>query len=234
VKKILGVIGGMGPEASAYFYDEVIRCTKADCDQEHLDMIIVNDATVPDRTQAIMTGDTGEVLRTLDSDIKKLELCGAENIVMTCNTAHYFYDLLQRRTRVPIINMIRESVDEVVKEHGKGCRIGIMATDGTLKSELYHLECRRMGAEPVVPKEKAQKAVMELIYDEIKAKITPDESKFELAMKDFEDCDKVILACTELSVYKKYRPVPDKCLDAMDVLVREAIIRSGGTYTGEC
>ena len=82
MKKKLGVIGGMGPEATAYFYEEVIRHTKADCDQEHLDMTILSHASMPDRTKAIQSGECDPLLQAMEGDLKVMEAAGAEHIAI--------------------------------------------------------------------------------------------------------------------------------------------------------
>ena len=93
-------------------------------------------------------------------------------------------------------------------------------------------ECKAAGVEVVYPSEKRQNDVMSLIYDDVKAGREPDMDKFDRVMWEFarSGCDRVILACTELSVLQKYREMPEITLDAMDVLVRESIIRSGAPY----
>jgi len=241
MSSILGVIGGMGPEATALFYEEVIAHTKAEKDQEHIDMVILSHASMPDRTQAILSGREDELLKAMRSDVGILETAGAANIAIPCNTSHYFYDRIQAMTAVPIINMVRESVRSAASLITSGIgghpRIGIMATDGTVRTGVYHRECEAAGYEAVVPSEEAQKDVMSIIYDDIKGGRTPDRSKFSRAYDQLKSkgCSCIILACTELSVYTKYYPVPADCLDAMDILVRESILRSGAQYIdGSC
>lgn len=232
MKKKLGVIGGMGPEATAYFYEEVIRHTKAVRDQEHLDMIILSHASMPDRTKAIRTGESRKLLGAMERDVQTIEMTGAENIAIPCNTSHYFYDQIQEMTQIPIIHMPRETI-RYAKEHFENVkRIGIMGTDGTVSAGIYKKECEALGIEEIVPSEKRQKDVMSLIYDDVKAGKKGDYHKFERVMEEFikKDCDVVILACTEISVFKKDHVLPEICLDAMDVLIRESIIRSGACY----
>lgn len=228
----LGVIGGMGPEASCYFYDCVTEHTEASCDQEHIDMVILSHATMPDRTEAILTGDDKHLIELLKNDARTLERLGVENIAITCNTSHYFYKQIQKAVDIPVINMIQESVNYAVRNFPDVKRIGIMATDGTINSRIYHKACKEAGVTPVKPSPERQKDVMSLIYDDIKAGKTGDRKKFDRVIGEFmrKGCDVVILACTELSVFKKKHEVPSMCLDAMDVLVRESIIRSGATY----
>lgn len=228
VKK-LGVIGGMGPEATSFFYARVIARTKAATDQEHIDMVILSHATMPDRTTAILTGEKDVFLKAVTKDAKDLEYLGVSNIAIPCNTSHYFLKEIQAATSVPIINMVEESVRTVIEEHPRVKKIGIMGTDGTLRAETYHRACRARGIEPISPGEAAQRDVMSLIYDDVKSGKTGDRRKFDRAYENLmgQGCDAVILACTEISVFKEYYQVPANCIDAMDVLVEESILRSG-------
>lgn len=230
--KTLGVIGGMGPEATSYYYKNVIAHTQASCDQEHIDMILLSHATMPDRTEAIRTGNDSSLINLLCNDARTLESLGVSNIAITCNTSHYFYDQIQNAVKIPVINMIEESVKYAVRDFENVKRVGIMATDGTINSKIYHKACRKLGVIPVKPSEERQKDVMSLIYDDIKAGKTGDPKKFDRVVREFmrKDCDVIILACTELSVYKGKHEVSPICLDAMDVLVEESILRSGAKY----
>ena len=229
--KKLGVIGGMGPEASSYFYSELIAHTDAARDQDHIDTLIVSQATMPDRTAAILSGKHDELLATMRTDVEALEAFGCENIAITCNTSHYFYDQIQAFTKVPIIHMPREAVRNAVSELGAH-RIGVMGTDGTVRSGIYSDACKQAGVECVTPSPERQADVMSIIYDNVKAGLPADMHKFNSVMREFYrlDCDAVILACTELSVVKRDHEVPDMCLDAMDILIRESILRSGAQY----
>ena len=122
--KKLGVIGGMGPEATSFYYARVIARTKAESDQEHINMIILSHATMPDRTQAILTGNKLPFLKAITQDARDLEMLGVENIAIPCNTSHYFLEDIQKSTSVPIINMVEESVRYVVEAHPKVKKIG--------------------------------------------------------------------------------------------------------------
>ncbi|AEB06839.1 aspartate racemase [Coriobacterium glomerans PW2] len=245
----LGVIGGMGPEATAYFYEQVIRHTVATRDQDHVDMVILSCASMPDRTRSIRSGDSSELLALMRSCTGALESLGCANIAIPCNTSHYYYDQIRASTNVPIIHMVREAVRYAVfgvlpdtASIDPACapraprmpprRIGIMATDGTIMSGVYHRACRAFGVEPIEPDESRQRDVMSLIYDDVKAGRDPDMDKFDRVVRAFraDGCDRVILACTELSVISRSRAMPAYVLDAMDALVREAIVRSGARY----
>lgn len=227
----LGVIGGMGPEATAFFYEEVIKHTNASRDQEHLDMVIISQASMPDRTHAIITGDDARLLQVMREDAQALETLGCTCIAIPCNTSHYFYDKIQSFTGVPIIHMPREAVREATQAR-RARRIGIMGTDGTVRSGVYARECEALGVECMAPSPERQADVMSIIYENVKAGHPADMGKFSLVVDELvrRGCDAIILACTELSVARRRQGAPDVCLDAMDVLVREAIERSGKLY----
>ncbi|MBQ9592677.1 MAG: aspartate/glutamate racemase family protein [Lachnospiraceae bacterium] len=231
-RKKLGVIGGMGPEASSFYYARVIAHTAAGRDQEHIDMVILSHASMPDRTEAIRSGDEEAFLAAIGEDVKALEALGCANIAIPCNTSHYFLPKIQAMTSVPIINMVEESAKAICRRFPEAKRVGILATDGTIGTGTYHRALEAVGLTPVVPSEERQKDVMSLIYEDIKAGDHGDRRKFDRVYADLEDqgCDVMLLACTELSVFKEYYDLPENCLDAMDILVRESVKRSGARY----
>ena len=245
--KTLGILGGMGPKATSVLYDRIVDHTDAHTDQEHINTIILSDGSIPDRTVAIVSGDTAGCRRALVNGAKKLEAMGAEVIIMPCNTAHYFIEDIQEalKPETRVLNMNRLAVNDAlaVCSTGEGSadssedsaysypRIGIMATDGTLATGLYDNSVTAAGAGPVAPSEGPQEELMSLIYADIKAGLPGDQSKFESCVNDLSGrTDAVILACTELSVYKEENPLPPNYIDAMDSLVRAAIIECGAVY----
>lgn len=225
-KKALGVIGGMGPLATQLFYKMVIENTEAHKDQDHINMVILNHATMPDRTEAIMTDTLDDLLERLEEDADLLEKCGADFIAIPCNTCHVLIDRLQEHTSLPIINMIKAAVKKIKATYGTGARVGIMATDGTVKMGLYQKECEAQGLIPVIPTSENQKLVMKIIYDGIKDGEPIDYSDFETIERQFqaEQCDCVIMACTELSCFKEMYNLPDYYVDAMEEMAEEAIL----------
>jgi len=225
----LGVLGGMGPQATILFYQRVVDFTAAAADQEHIETLILSDAKMPDRTAALLSGETGPVYERLLSDARTLERWGASCIAVPCNTSHAFLPAVEAQLGIPIVNMVTETAKAL---KAMGCkRVGVMATDGTLKMGLYHAACQALGMETVSPPAEEQKLVMSLIYDEIKAGHRGSEDKFAQVEKAFRalGCDRVVLACTELSVYKDWHRVGDYYLDAMDVLARRSVELCGYT-----
>lgn len=223
----LGVLGGMGPQATQVFYQFVLDRTDAARDQEHLPAVILSDTGMPDRTAAILSGDTETLYQRLLGDAGLLENCGCTAIAIPCNTSHYFVDQLQREIKVPIIHMIREAAATLAAQGRK--RPGILATEGTIRSGLYQKECAALGLEAVAPDEATQKLVTSIIYDEIKQGEQGSREKFAQIDRAIRaaGCDCAILACTELSVFATYHALPPFYLDAMMVLAEESVKRCG-------
>ncbi len=226
---ILGVLGGMGPQATNTFYQRIIDRTQAETDQEHLRVLIWSDAKIPDRTAGILgTPDQAEaVYAALLAGAKLLEGAGCTVLAIPCNTSHYFADRLQAQLRIPIIHMIRETV-AAIQAMGKKT-VGILATDGTVQTGIYQKELTAAGLTPVTLPERLQKTVMSIIYDEIKKGETGSREKFgEVdAWLRQAGCDCAILGCTELSVYRALHSLPPYYMDAMEVLAEQAILRCG-------
>lgn len=223
----LGVLGGMGPQATQVFYQFVLDRTDAVRDQDHLPTLILSDTKMPDRTAAILSGDSEGLYGRLLADAKMLENCGCTAIAIPCNTSHYFVDRLQGDIGVPIIHMIRETA-AALAAMGKH-RPAILATDGTIQSGLYQRECEALGLEAFTPDGETQSLVMSIIYDEIKQGEQGSREKFAQIDRAVRKagCDCAILACTELSVFATYHSLPPFYVDAMGVLAEQAVTRCG-------
>ena len=223
----LGILGGMGPQATQVFYQFVMDRTDAIRDQEHLPAVILSDTKIPDRTSAILSGNTKGLYARLLNDAAMLERCGCTVLAIPCNTSHYFVDKLQSEVDIPILHMIRETASLLAAQGKK--RPGILATDGTIQTGLYQTECAARNMEAVTPDPDAQKLVMSIIYDEIKQGEKGSREKFAQIDRSIRraGCDCAILACTELSVFATYHPLPPFYTDAMMVLAERAVERCG-------
>ena len=226
---ILGVLGGMGPQATNTFYQRIIDRTQAEKDQEHLQVLIWSDAKIPDRTAGILAGPEAaeQVYQALLDGARLLERAGCTVLAIPCNTSHYFADRLQAQLKIPLIHMIRETV-AAIQAMGKKT-VGILATDGTVRTGIYQKELTAAGLTPVTLPERLQKTVVSIIYDEIKKGETGSREKFgEVdAWLRQAGCDCAILGCTELSVYRALHSLPPYYMDAMEVLAEQAILRCG-------
>ena len=232
-KVTLGVIGGLGPIATAHFMELIIRMTEADTDQEHLDMIIYNRPSIPDRTGYILDSTKPNPLPEMIRVGNALARQGAKLIAIPCMTAHYFHRELTRYIEAPIVHAIHE-VAAHLKKHGI-TRVGIMATDGSIRSGLFQQELQKHGIEPIIPGEQAQKCVMSIIYDDVKANKPAEMDKFRFASGELREkgAQAIILGCTELSLVKRDYAIGAGYLDAMEVLAQTCVLRCGGKLKEE-
>lgn len=224
---VLGIIGGLGPMAGAYFYELLIAHTKASCDQEHIDVVLSGRASTPDRT-AFITGVSDEnPMEQMKADAERLIAYGADILAMPCNTAHYFYDSLHASLTVPLINIIEVTVRRVLES---GCsRVGIMATEGTVATNTYQKYCETLGLPCETPSREGQDRLNRLIYGDIKTGGEPDMDSFRLVERELaaRGCDRIILGCTELSLLGRNRELGSLYIDSLETLAFSAIKACG-------
>ena len=224
---MLGIIGGMGPMASAVFYDMISSKTDASCDQENLDLILLSHAGMPDRTRAILSKDETQIeeVRTkLLADAMFLQNAGCTAIAVTCNTAHYFVNMIEGELDIPFIHLIRETAEAVASEFGAR-KVAVLATDGTIETRLYQDELSKRGVIAFTPKAEVQALVMHEIYECIKSGKPADEEiwqKIEEYVKA-EGCEAAVLACTELSVVRKELSLGSFYFDPMDIMAERCL-----------
>jgi len=228
MRKTLGIIGGVGPLATMFIGEMIVRRTNATKDQEHVHTIIDNDTSIPDRTAYILDQTKEDPVPYLVKDANKLANAGADLICIPCNTAHTFYEELQSASPVPVLHMIRETAKRAASTGAK--RVGLLATDGTITSAVYQQALIEQDIEPVLPDKDIQKQVMSVIYDYVKAgkEVSVHQwNGIEQAMLQ-QGCDKIILGCTELSIVnKEFKLDSNRYIDSLLVLAESAILACG-------
>ena len=221
--KKLGIIGGLGPMATIYFMELIVKMTKAKTDREHIPMIIYNYPDTPDRTEYLLDNTKPNPLNAiLDMGIN-LKKQGADYVAMPCITAHYFGKEITECVGEGFINMIEETAKHL-KNKGVD-RIGLMATDGTVNSRVFEKVLNEYGIDVIVPSKEKQSMVMDIIYNQVKAgkEVNIDELysvKSELKAKGAK---LFILGCTELSVVKGNYPLDGEFLDVLEILAKSSI-----------
>ncbi len=222
-RKTLGVIGGVGPLATAYFMEKVVDLTESDTDQQNVDMIVLNHCSIPDRTAYILDRTKENPGPAMARDARTLEKMGVGAIVIPCNTAYYFCDEISAGLSVPFLNMISLSAEEL-KRAGAKC-VGVMATTGTIQTGLFQSALEKLGLKSVVPCEQDQNKIMRIIYNEVKANLPVTIEDFYAAASHLKErgCDRIILGCTELSVIKERFNLSKTYIDSLDILAVNAI-----------
>ena len=217
--KTIGILGGMGPAATIEFFRRLVASTPAAIDQAHLRILIDNNPHVPDRTAAIF-GQGEDPSPALASMARGLEAAGADFLTMPCNTGHAFVDAIREAVGVPFIHMIEETV-RVLPD----APVGLLATTGTVRSELYAAACEERGIELVLPDDDDQRLVMDII-GRIKAGGSGDSVRSHtaaiVARLEARGAAAVIAGCTEISLIPgDEMSIP--WIDALDCLVEAAL-----------
>ncbi len=219
----LGVIGGMGPLATVKFYDKIVLNTEAYNDNEHIDLIVLNHSTMPDRTKCIIENKDTEFLNEIKKDLEILERIGIDIVAIPCNTSHYFYDEFKNFTNLKIINMIEETILEIKRRGIK--KVAVFGTLGTLNSKVYNKYAKENGIEVKELSLEDKKTVMDIIYKIKETNNLESKDFVEILNRYCNDKTIGIIACTELSLLD----IPENLntIDALDVLVNKSIEYSG-------
>lgn len=234
-KKTIGILGGMGPMATADLFQKIVSLTDAAGDNEHIRVYIDSNASIPDRTAAILHGGADPVPAMADS-LRKLEACGADCVIMPCNTAHYFLPRLAGRTELPFVSMI-EAAAEACQTRFPGKTAAVLATAGTLSAGLYQGALAARGVSFLVPDEAEREALMEVIYRGVKAGAPPERYR-ETVLSVVEGLSKrgadyFLLACTELPLAFQALGLEQPRLDPTEELAKAAIRFCGYRVKGE-
>ncbi len=223
MKKKLGIIGGLGPMATAYFMRRIIEMTDAATDQDNIEMVIYNMPSIPDRTGFILGTNPESPLPKIIELANKLERENVDYIAMPCITAHYFHDQIADTVFVPVSNGIRETA-QYLSERGI-TKVGIMATDGTATMHLFDSVFKDYDIKCIYPDSECQKLVMSIIYDDVKAGRPVKMEEFDLIKTQLleKGAEVILLGCTELSIVKRDNDVGEKVLDILDVLAQDCV-----------
>lgn len=225
-EKILGIFGGMGPEATAEFYRQIVKLTPAQKDQDHIPTLIYSMPQVPDRMASIRYQDLS-IVPYLIEGVTRLENAGASFIAIPCNTVHYFFGYMQDAVSIPIIHMIRETVNEVVEKYPDIKDIGLLATTGTIETKLYENEFAEEGFRVILPDEEIEnEKVMKAVFG-IKAGTSKKVNEDLLAEAGQNLVEKgaklIVLGCTEIPLAFNSARVEVPVVNSMEVLAKKAI-----------
>ncbi|WP_054332487.1 aspartate/glutamate racemase family protein [Merdimmobilis hominis] len=226
--KSIGILGGMGPMATADLFQKIVALTKADSDNDHIRIYIDNNPQIPDRTTAILKGGKDPVPQMLDA-LRHLEACGADCIVMPCNTAHYFLDRLQPETKIPFISILESTAKACAAAH-PGKTACILATTGTLCTGIYEKALSQEGVAYLLPGDRHREILMDGIYRIKAGERLTDPAPFQGMLEDLQaaGADYFILGCTELPLAVEQLSLSGSFVDPTLELAKAAIRFCGG------
>lgn len=224
-EKVVGILGGMGPEATVDLFSRIIQRTHAKSDEDHLHIIIDNNPKMPSRQDAILSGGESPVPAMCET-ARNLERAGADFIIIGANTAHYYYDDVQKAVGIPVLHIIEEAAKETIRSVPGVRRVGVMATTAAMKIRLYQKSYEKFGIEIIeVPnhvQEQIQKSIFSFKYDGITEEnvaLMVNAARRLIAA----GAEALIMGCTEIPLILKGQEFPVPILDPNDVIAIVAV-----------
>jgi len=231
-KKTIGILGGMGPEATLYCFQKIIEATPAKRDQDHFRVVMDSNPNVPDRTAAIVSGGPSPV-PMLVKGCEALERAGADFIIMPCVSAHFFQEELRQQIKLPLISIFDAVAENILATHPEIKTIGLMGTSGTIQGGLFQKRLAVDGIETVVCDEDQQALVMAAIYDIKNAQPARSRTQITVALVAAAEslvsrgAEAIIAGCTEIPLALKQKDLNVPYFDAVQALALAAVRHAG-------
>ncbi|MDH3432808.1 MAG: amino acid racemase [Gammaproteobacteria bacterium] len=230
--KIVGVLGGMGPDATVDFMAKVIALTPADKDQDHIHMLVDHNPTVPNRQDAILHGgeDPGPAIAAM---ARRLEAAGADFLVIPCNTAYVFQSSIFDAVTIPLISIIDETISAIGERNPDVSTVGVLATDGCLKADVYQSALQMAGIRPLLPSQQELRELMDLVG---RIKAGHQSSAVSEAMRKLanalveQGAEAIIAGCTEIPLVLEQTQLGVPLLASTDVLAQKTVQLARGEF----
>jgi aspartate racemase len=220
--KVVGIIGGMGPEATLDFMSKIIKGTPARVDQDHIRILVDNNPQIPCRVKAIMEHkkSPGPIMADM---ARRLEKWGAELIVIPCNTAHFYIQEIIEAVHVPVLNMVEETVRVLMKDSIKN--VALLATNATLKTKLYEKKLVEAGIQFILPSQSYQEMMMRIIFEIKSGNVNTSMELLDRVIHHVLDkgADSIILGCTELPMIVKNDRFEVSLYDPTHILAQSVV-----------
>lgn len=232
MKKKIGILGGMGPEATGYLFDLITRYTAAGKDSDHFPVVIYSNPQIPDRTEAIINNGPSP-LPLLIAGAKFLENAGVDFIIMPCITAHYYYPEIVKHIKIPFLHMLGETAIYIEKEMPDVRKFGLLATTGTIETRIFQSELEKRKKETIIPDKKNQSKIMSAVYGGkgIKAGFTNQPNRILLGvvshLVDEKGCQAVIAGCTEIPLALQPEHITTPLIDPLRIMARRSVEFAG-------
>jgi aspartate racemase len=231
-EKTIGILGGMGPEATLDLFGKIIANTPAAKDQDHLRVIIDSNPRVPDRTAAILRGGESPV-PLMAAGVEALQRAGADFVVIPCVSAHFFLEELRRRVSLPVISMFDVTAEYIRRAHPGLTSVGLLGTSGTVAGGRFQDRLAQDRIDTLAPGPDDQKRVMAAIYDikntgPVRSRSAIGNDLREVAGRLVAaGAQGIVLGCTEIPLVLKSGDLDVPVFDTLALLARAAIVAAG-------
>lgn len=224
-EKVIGILGGMGPEATIDLFQKIVAATPARIDQEHLRILIDNNPKIPDRTAALLWGGE-DPTPLLQSTARNLEHAGADFLVMPCNTAHLFFERILEVVRIPVLHIADEAVADVLRRYPEVHAVGVLGSSGTVRLRLYHDRLEARGLQAISSPDgdqEIQDAVIHSVKAGDKGPAVRERIRGVAERLASQGAQLLLTACTELPLVLQDGDVGVPVLDPTQVLAQAAV-----------
>jgi aspartate racemase len=224
--RVVGILGGMGPDATVDLMQRILRLTPAEDDGDHLRVLVDNNPRVPSRIAALIDGDGPSPLPALQAMARGLESQGADFLVMPCNTAHHYHADVAAAVDIPFLNLPELVSSRLRRREPRVRRVGLLASSALQVIHLYEPWLEEAGMTALYPEAALQDDLMELIRAVKSGRVEEHGTAALGAAAEqlaFDGADCLLIACTELSVVADRRALEQPVIDAADVLARETV-----------
>ena len=230
-EKVIGIVGGMGPEATADLFLKILAATPARTDQEHLHILIDCNPKIPPRAKALLEGGP-DPTPLLQSTARTLERAGADFLIVACNTAHLFYDAIVEAVSIPVLHIVEETVAEVQRRYPNARTVGVLGGNGTVGLRLYHDRLEARGLMAVSPPMDGEQRIVAEVIRSVKAgdKGPAVRAKIRAVAEKLasEGAQLLLAACTELPLVLRDGDVSVPVVDPNQVLAEAAVRKARG------
>lgn len=224
MKGIIGILGGMGPEATVDAFSRLIKTTPANNDQQHIPVIITSLADTPDRSACILHDGASPYPRMLQA-LHILQNAGVSCIVIACNTAHYWFEELKQQTTIPMISIIEVTCNKVAQDNIS--KVALLATTATVHARMYQSRLASQQIECIAPSVQNQQLVMDSIFllkagDLVQARVLMLRVVSDMLNQGVE---KIILGCTEIPIIlqNEMNKQPEHYINATQELINSVV-----------
>lgn len=228
-EKVIGIMGGMGPEAGADLFLRITQATHAKCDTDHLHIIMDSNPKMPSRQDAILHGGESPVPAMVET-ANNLVRAGADVIIIGANTAHYFYDDVAAQVPVPFLHIIDEAVKETQRQVPGVKKLGVMATTAAMQAGVYEKSCEKFGIQvlpvPADVQERMQAAIFDHGYGfkyNGRTEKCVAEAKAVAAWLMDQGAQALVMGCTEIPLILEGETFPVPLIDPNEIIAQAAV-----------
>jgi len=227
--RVVGIIGGMGPEATVELMRRVTARTRAEDDADHVHLLVESNPKIPSRIAHLLEGTGDDPLPEILRIARNLQGAGAEALAMPCNTAHHYAQEIQAAVSIPLLHMVKLTVARIAAA-SSAASVGLLASSAVLRVGVYAREFAAQGLEGVLPRR--QDELMALIRGVKRGESgAPAAQRLaEIGAELAEQCEIALIACSELSLISAHLANRTRVLDSLDVLA-DAVVEFAGART---